>query len=80
MLGRAFLTTALFSSTLAASSFILWFLLGALVNSDSFLPYAAMFGSVTFVIFFLWNNFVTSRVRMRKRQHQLGIIQRGFAM
>ncbi|XP_026190324.1 LOW QUALITY PROTEIN: uncharacterized protein LOC113146614 [Cyclospora cayetanensis] len=61
LLGRAFLTMALFSVTLAASSFILWFLLGALVNSDSFLPYAAMFGSVTFVIFFLWSNFVSSR-------------------
>ncbi|KAL8450967.1 hypothetical protein Emag_002969 [Eimeria magna] len=61
LLGRAFLTIALFSTTLAASSFILWFLLGALVNSDSFLPYAAMFGSVMFVIFFLWTNFVTSR-------------------
>ncbi|CDJ59786.1 hypothetical protein EMWEY_00059020, partial [Eimeria maxima] len=60
-LGGAFLTLAVFSVTLGASSFILWFLLGALVNSDAFLPYAAMFGSVVFVIYFLWNNFVTSR-------------------
>ncbi|CDJ37889.1 EF hand domain-containing protein, putative [Eimeria tenella] len=61
VLGSIFLTVSLFSVTLGVSSFILWFLLGALVNSDSFLPYAAMFGSVTFVIYFLWSNFVTSR-------------------
>ncbi|KAF8821115.1 EF hand domain-containing protein [Cardiosporidium cionae] len=44
-----------------AFSFLLWFLLGALVNSDSFLPYAVMVGSLLFVIGMLWINFLTSR-------------------
>ncbi|KAF8822497.1 EF hand domain-containing protein [Cardiosporidium cionae] len=44
-----------------AFSFILWFLLGALVNSDSFLPYAVMVGSLLFVVGMLWINFQNSR-------------------
>eukprot|EP00917_Polyrhabdina_sp_WS-2016_P019838 GHVP01042405.1.p1 GENE.GHVP01042405.1~~GHVP01042405.1.p1 ORF type:complete len:2017 (+),score=296.19 GHVP01042405.1:54-6104(+) len=43
------------------ASSLLWFILGALINSESFLPYAVMLGSTGFVIYSLWTDFVQSR-------------------
>ncbi|PFH34767.1 EF hand domain-containing protein [Besnoitia besnoiti] len=59
--GRVLVTFSIFSTAWALSAFVFWFLLGALVNSDSFLPYAAMVGSVVFVVGYLWMNFLSSR-------------------
>lgn len=56
------MTLSIFTTAWALSAFLFWFLLGALVNSDSFLPYAAMLGSVVFVVGYLWMNFLSSRV------------------
>eukprot|EP01054_Gregarina_sp_Poly1_P006100 Gregarina_sp_Poly_1__6099@NODE_321_length_9533_cov_64_896260_g176_i1_p1_GENE_NODE_321_length_9533_cov_64_896260_g176_i1NODE_321_length_9533_cov_64_896260_g176_i1_p1_ORF_typecomplete_len1828_score237_78EFhand_8/PF13833_6/1_8e05EFhand_1/PF00036_32/1_6e05EFhand_5/PF13202_6/8_2e05EFhand_7/PF13499_6/0_00041EFhand_6/PF13405_6/0_0049BLOC1S3/PF15753_5/1_1BLOC1S3/PF15753_5/9_5e02_NODE_321_length_9533_cov_64_896260_g176_i124857968 len=43
------------------TTFMLWFFLGALINSDSFLPYAVMTGCVTFVTYTLWCNHVQAK-------------------
>ncbi|PHJ22833.1 ef hand domain-containing protein [Cystoisospora suis] len=64
--GRVLVTLSIFTTAWALSAFLFWFLLGALVNSDSFLPYAAMLGSVVFVVGYLWMNFLSSRDGVRK--------------
>eukprot|EP01053_Blabericola_migrator_P010319 Blabericola_migrator_1__10318@NODE_57_length_15939_cov_84_297253_g52_i0_p1_GENE_NODE_57_length_15939_cov_84_297253_g52_i0NODE_57_length_15939_cov_84_297253_g52_i0_p1_ORF_typecomplete_len2596_score525_29EFhand_7/PF13499_6/0_0046EFhand_7/PF13499_6/0_029EFhand_8/PF13833_6/0_12EFhand_8/PF13833_6/8_4e03EFhand_8/PF13833_6/9_1e03EFhand_8/PF13833_6/0_0031EFhand_1/PF00036_32/0_011EFhand_1/PF00036_32/0_25EFhand_6/PF13405_6/0_0034EFhand_6/PF13405_6/16SPARC_Ca_bdg/PF10591_9/0_49SPARC_Ca_bdg/PF10591_9/1_8EFh len=51
----------IYSVYVLVTTFILWFFLGALINSDSFLPYAVMTGCVTFVTYTLWCNFLQAK-------------------
>ncbi|EEA08137.1 EF hand family protein [Cryptosporidium muris RN66] len=50
-----------FLTLLALSMFLLWFLLGSLINSDNILPYVVMLLALGFVIVSLWTNFSSSR-------------------
>ncbi|KAH8583638.1 EF hand family [Cryptosporidium sp. chipmunk genotype I] len=52
---------SMFLTLLAISMFLLWFLLGSLINSDNILPYVVMLLALGFVIVSLWNNFSSSR-------------------
>lgn len=49
--------------------FALWFLLGALIKSDTFLPYAVMTGSTVAVVWFMWANFTNNRAAVLKYLH-----------
>lgn len=46
----------------AVSTFLLWFLVGALINSDAFLPYAVMLGACAFTAYTLWDGYAAARV------------------
>ncbi|KAH0479937.1 MAG: hypothetical protein KVP17_003663 [Porospora cf. gigantea B] len=41
--------------------FFLWFLVGVLVNADTFMPYIVMIGSLVTVVYMVWHNFDSSR-------------------
>lgn len=46
-----------FMITTLMVTFLLWFVLGGLINSDTFLPYAVMLGCMTFIAYTLFCNF-----------------------
>ncbi|KAH0479448.1 MAG: uncharacterized protein KVP18_003286 [Porospora cf. gigantea A] len=41
--------------------FFLWFLVGVLVNADTFMPYIVMIGSLVTVVYMVWHNYDSSR-------------------
>eukprot|EP00917_Polyrhabdina_sp_WS-2016_P030596 GHVP01065300.1.p1 GENE.GHVP01065300.1~~GHVP01065300.1.p1 ORF type:complete len:2045 (-),score=339.72 GHVP01065300.1:1330-6975(-) len=43
------------------SMFTFWFLLGTLINTDSFAPYAVMLGSLGFLVYVGWANYQANR-------------------
>lgn len=46
----------------ALSTFLLWSLVGALIYSDAFLPYAVMLGACGFTAYTVWGGYVAARV------------------